>query len=185
MSRRDGAGATSSRRSRQRQEAGERKLAGWAATLTILCLLLLSPRLVGSLLPCAASLRPELMKRGAALMSTTASSWPSPSRRPRDLTPCPRCGSFGLLPNSTKTCPTCAGSGLVLNASSPPLPPPDLRSRKTQVLIAGCGVAGPALCLGLAQRGVQAVILDKDPSPTSRAQGYGLTLQQGRRALKR
>ena len=137
---------------------------------------------MGSLLPQAASLRPELMKRSAALMSTTSTST---STRPRDLTTCPRCGSFGTLPNSTKTCPSCAGSGLILNPAAPPLPLPDLSKKKTQVLIAGCGVAGPALCLGLAQRGVQAVILDKDPSPTSRAQGYGLTLQQGRRALKR
>lgn len=153
-----------------------------AATLTRILCLLLSARFVGSLLPQAASLRPELMKRSAALMSTTSTST---STRPRDLTTCPRCGSFGTLPNSTKTCPSCAGSGLILNPAAPPLPLPDLSKKKTQVLIAGCGVAGPALCLGLAQRGVQAVILDKDPSPTSRAQGYGLTLQQGRRALKR
>ena len=55
---------------------------------------------------------------------------------------------------------------------------------ETDVVIAGCGIAGPALQIALTQRGISSVIVDRDAGPCSRPQGYGLTLQQGMRALR-
>jgi 2-polyprenyl-6-methoxyphenol hydroxylase-like FAD-dependent oxidoreductase len=53
------------------------------------------------------------------------------------------------------------------------------------VAIIGGGIGGAALALALRQRGVSFTLYEKDANCDSRAQGYGLTLQQGGRAVQR
>jgi 2-polyprenyl-6-methoxyphenol hydroxylase-like FAD-dependent oxidoreductase len=50
--------------------------------------------------------------------------------------------------------------------------------------IAGGGIGGFALALALQKKGIRSVVFEKDISIDARHQGYGLTLQQGGRALK-
>ena len=45
--------------------------------------------------------------------------------------------------------------------------------------IIGSGIAGIALAIALQKQGIKSVIFEKDLAFESRAQGYGLTLQQG------
>ena len=52
------------------------------------------------------------------------------------------------------------------------------------VAIAGGGIGGAALALALRQRGIHAVVHERDASFEARSQGYGLTMQQGATALK-
>ena len=46
------------------------------------------------------------------------------------------------------------------------------------IIIAGCGMSGIALALALQQRGMRAIIYEKDTHYDARSQGYGLTMQQ-------
>ncbi|GMH48099.1 hypothetical protein TrVE_jg5663 [Triparma verrucosa] len=100
------------------------------------------------------------------------------------LTSCPKCFGYGSPFNSksTKPCKPCSGTGLI-KSSPPALHHDDDRNRKN-VIIVGSGIAGPSLYLALRHRGISSVILDKDTSKSSRSQGYGLTLQQGMRAMR-
>ena len=54
----------------------------------------------------------------------------------------------------------------------------DWRDHRPLIVIAGCGMSGVALALALQQRGMRAVIYEKDARFDSRSQGYGLTIQQ-------
>jgi hypothetical protein len=54
----------------------------------------------------------------------------------------------------------------------------DLNDERPLIVIAGCGMSGVALALALQQRGMRAVIYEKDKHFDSRSQGYGLTMQQ-------
>jgi salicylate hydroxylase len=53
------------------------------------------------------------------------------------------------------------------------------------VAIIGGGIGGAALALALHQQGISFTLYEKDAAFDARAQGYGLTLQQGGRALQR
>jgi 2-polyprenyl-6-methoxyphenol hydroxylase-like FAD-dependent oxidoreductase len=59
-------------------------------------------------------------------------------------------------------------------------PPAYLNDERPLIAIAGCGMSGIALALALQQRGMRAVIFEKDKTFDSRSQGYGLTIQQAR-----
>lgn len=50
--------------------------------------------------------------------------------------------------------------------------------------IAGGGIGGLALALALKQKGIKFQIWERDDNFEARRQGYGLTLQQGGRAVK-
>lgn len=52
------------------------------------------------------------------------------------------------------------------------------------VAINGGGIAGSALALALQQRGMKAIIFERDNSFDCRQQGYGLTMQQGKNTLR-
>mmetsp|Transcript_52726 Transcript_52726/g.120146 ORF Transcript_52726/g.120146 Transcript_52726/m.120146 type:complete len:799 (+) Transcript_52726:70-2466(+) len=89
-------------------------------------------------------------------------------------------------------CKNCDGSGLVAMSSdffewgpnkepgetSESAPPP------APVVIMGGGLGGLALGVGLQQRGIPFVVLERDAHVNARSQGYGLTLQQGAKAAR-
>ena len=53
-----------------------------------------------------------------------------------------------------------------------------------KVVVVGGGIGGLACALALAKQGVKSTVLEKDESFAARAQGYGLTMQQGTRAVR-
>eukprot|EP00617_Octactis_speculum_P024318 CAMPEP_0185750034 /NCGR_PEP_ID=MMETSP1174-20130828/8747_1 /TAXON_ID=35687 /ORGANISM="Dictyocha speculum, Strain CCMP1381" /LENGTH=551 /DNA_ID=CAMNT_0028426403 /DNA_START=346 /DNA_END=2001 /DNA_ORIENTATION=- len=57
-------------------------------------------------------------------------------------------------------------------------------SAQRPVVIVGGGIGGCALALALRQRHIPAVLFEKDATFDCRAQGYGLTMQQGAKVLK-
>ena len=86
----------------------------------------------------------------------------------------------------TNPCAACTGTGLALRKpppsqlpSQPQSPPPP-----ALVVIVGGGIGGCALALALQHRGVAAAVYERDATFGTRAQGYGLTMQQGARTLK-
>lgn len=86
------------------------------------------------------------------------------------LVPCAACDGVGLLPFPHSLAPD----------SSPK------RSMSTAdgVAIVGGGIGGLALALALQQRNISCTVFERDGSFAERAQGYGLTLQQGSRAIR-
>ena len=55
---------------------------------------------------------------------------------------------------------------------------------RLSVAVVGGGIGGLALALALQQRGVLVGVFERDESFFERAQGYGLTLQQGSSAVR-
>ena len=78
-------------------------------------------------------------------------------------------------------CTACGGVGL---QPGPPAPPLHAGSPAPAVAIVGGGIGGAALALALQQRGVPVRVFERDACFAERAQGYGLTMQQGATALK-
>merc|ERR1712138_95988 len=101
---------------------------------------------------------------------------------------CDACGSVGSIytrsrrrrrnggPPPRKRCETCAGRGIVAGAPQPP-------TTNATVAIAGGGVGGLALALALQHRSINCVVYERDADASTRKAGYGLTMQQGGRAL--
>ncbi|KAL7529932.1 hypothetical protein ACHAWF_003161 [Thalassiosira exigua] len=104
---------------------------------------------------------------------------------------------------ATKPCRGCDGSGLIAAALPPPPPaesgggegggepeaeagarPPPAVREGVSVAIVGGGVGGVALAAALRHRNVPCVVYERDASFEERRQGYGLTMQQGARALR-
>ena len=56
--------------------------------------------------------------------------------------------------------------------------------RSVKVGIVGGGIGGLALAVALKQRNIECVVFEKDDSFEARAQGYGLTLQQGAKTMR-
>lgn len=53
------------------------------------------------------------------------------------------------------------------------------------VLIAGCGIAGLTLAHGCQRHGIPYTLFEKDPSASTRAQGWSLSLHFGLEPLER
>ncbi len=77
------------------------------------------------------------------------------------------------------TCSNCKGSGLI-SSSNHPLAD---KEKYPHVAIIGGGIAGIALAVACLQRGIPFTLYERDCSFDTRSQGYGLTLQQGSKAL--
>lgn len=86
-----------------------------------------------------------------------------------------------------KPCRTCDGSGLVV-AISPTFQANNEKEQdmnsKISVAIVGGGIGGIALAAALQHRNIPCVVYERDNSFDERKQGYGLTMQQGARALR-
>lgn len=80
------------------------------------------------------------------------------------------------------TCPNCEGIGLQQPGQNKHQQELHWRPR---VAVVGAGLAGCAAALALRQRGIPAVVLERDNNFAERKQGYGLTMQQGSQALTR
>ena len=123
--------------------------------------------------------------------------------------PRPETARVVVAPPPTKPCRACDGTGLVATRFPPPpppsssAPPPSSAHRVRQhsaaaaagggmvrppplamVAIVGGGIGGIALAAALQHRGVPCAVYEKDASFEERRQGYGLTMQQGARALR-
>lgn len=79
-----------------------------------------------------------------------------------------------------KNCLKCNGSGLI--ASYEKILEPKLEF--PHVSIIGAGIGGVALAVACYHRGIPFTIYERDQNFESRAQGYGLTLQQASKALQ-
>ena len=98
------------------------------------------------------------------------------------------------FPPPMKICLLCDGSGLVSN----PLPSPPMGNEEEvinltgivaqqlpmSVAIIGGGIGGFALAAALQHRNIPCIVYERDLSFEERKQGYGLTMQQGSRALR-
>ena len=82
----------------------------------------------------------------------------------------------------TAPCSNCDGIGL---QPGPPPTPLSSSSSIDDVAVIGGGIGGAALALALQQRGITVRIYERDRCFAERAQGYGLTMQQGATALAR
>ena len=77
-------------------------------------------------------------------------------------------------------CANCNGSGLV-PAASPPIAD---KENYPHVAIIGSGIGGIALAVACLHRGIPFTLYERDSGFDVRSQGYGLTLQQARKALE-
>lgn len=82
---------------------------------------------------------------------------------------------------SLYTCPSCGGNGIL--ASS--LPPAVDNIKFPHIAIIGAGIGGVALAVACLHRGIPFTLFERDRDFNVRSQGYGLTLQQANRAIKR
>lgn len=89
-----------------------------------------------------------------------------PEELERSQVLCIRCNGAGVLP-------VCANDDAAWR-----------RAGVTLVAVVGGGIGGFALALALQQRGLRVTVYERDLSFGARAQGYGLTMQQGAAALR-
>ena len=93
-----------------------------------------------------------------------------------------------------QSCTACHGTGLVRNlgenhsiiaaTATSTSTGMDHDRNRFHVAIIGGGIGGIALALALQHRGISYTVYERDASFNERRQGYGLTMQQGARALK-
>ena len=135
------------------------------------------------------------MVAAAAIVRAAFASGAAPP--PGRLRACSRChGEGGLYTRGKRRsggaaavirrpCANCGGIGLVDGMLPPPRHEPGPRDRAFvgTVAIAGGGIGGAAAALALQQRGFRVVVYERDSNFDQRAQGYGLTMQQGATAL--
>lgn len=77
------------------------------------------------------------------------------------------------------SCEKCLGSGLQSSSL-----PPEVNSKKyPHVAIIGGGIGGVALAVACFHRGIPFTLFERDNSFDTRAQGYGLTLQQASKSI--
>lgn len=91
-----------------------------------------------------------------------------PPRPPRQRLQCTQCAGVGLVPSeaAADSGATCCGGGC------------------GRVVIVGGGIGGLAAAAALSARGIAVTVFEKDVHYAARRQGYGLTLQQGARAIE-
>jgi len=82
--------------------------------------------------------------------------------------------------NHLYSCLKCAGSGLLPSSDYPLVD----NENFPHVAIIGGGIGGVALALACLHRGIPFTLYERDLSFDARSQGYGLTLQQGSKAIK-
>lgn len=82
--------------------------------------------------------------------------------------------------SSMQLCTCCTGTGLI-ESNHPPLPDPNY----PHVAIIGAGIGGIALALACKQRQIPFTLFERDATFNERAQGYGLTLQQASKEMKK
>mmetsp|Transcript_7520 Transcript_7520/g.12107 ORF Transcript_7520/g.12107 Transcript_7520/m.12107 type:complete len:466 (-) Transcript_7520:1455-2852(-) len=78
-------------------------------------------------------------------------------------------------------CKQCQGFGVVAHGGTSMFK----AVYEPEVVIVGGGIGGCALSLALSHRNIKSSVFEKDPSFDSRAQGYGLTMQQAATTLRR
>lgn len=111
--------------------------------------------------------------------AAAAAGMPKPPPPPPRMAPCKACSGSGLVLVSDGTDDyddDCAGG-----AEAAGVPPVDPNAR---VAVVGGGIGGFALALALQHRGVPCDVYERDGGFDERSQGYGLTMQQGARAIK-
>ncbi|MGJ8745129.1 FAD-dependent oxidoreductase [Polaribacter sp.] len=89
-------------------------------------------------------------------------------------------GKTPIRPKSQlQTCSTCKGSGLVYSDTEV------LSDTENypHIAIIGGGIGGVALAVACLHRGIPFTLYERDESFDARSQGYGLTLQQGSKAM--
>ena len=90
----------------------------------------------------------------------------------------------GVAPVAPKghlySCVNCSGSGLIASASPP------IADNETfpHLAIIGGGIGGVALAVACLHRSIPFTLYERDSNFESRAQGYGLTLQQASKAIE-
>jgi salicylate hydroxylase len=90
-------------------------------------------------------------------------------------------GKASVRPKITQyLCDHCSGSGLIPTTSRPIAD----SENYPHVAIIGAGIGGLALAVACLHRGIPFTLYERDSSFDSRAQGYGLTLQQASNAIK-
>lgn len=77
-------------------------------------------------------------------------------------------------------CLNCSGSGLI-HADSHPIAD---KENYPHIAIIGGGIGGTALAVACLHRGIPFTLYERDTSFDERSQGYGLTLQQARKAIE-
>lgn len=77
-------------------------------------------------------------------------------------------------------CPDCKGSGLISSTN----PPEVNKENYPHVAIVGGGIGGVALAVACLHRGIPFTLYERDSGFDVRSQGYGLTLQQARKAIE-
>lgn len=91
----------------------------------------------------------------------------------------------GILPNKPKSsmqiCTFCLGTGLVITEN----PPIANNDKYPHVAIIGAGIGGIALALACLHRQIPFTLFERDNSFNDRSQGYGLTLQQASKEMKK
>ena len=95
----------------------------------------------------------------------------------RNMTPCSICHGTGLVPKQSSTMSHTKSKGQTYSYE------PKVMDH-VHIAIIGAGIGGLALALSLQQRNIPYTIYERDTSFDQRSQGYGLTMQQGGKALK-
>jgi salicylate hydroxylase len=90
-------------------------------------------------------------------------------------------GKASVRPKITQyLCGNCSGSGLIPAVSRPIVD----SENYPHVAIIGAGIGGVALAVACFHRGIPFTLYERDKNFNTRAQGYGLTLQQASNAIK-
>ena len=88
------------------------------------------------------------------------------------------------IPNKPKSsmqiCTTCLGSGLTQTEEFP-----QTNKNYPHIAIVGAGIGGIALALACLHRQIPFTLFERDRAFNDRSQGYGLTLQQASKELKK
>ena len=113
----------------------------------------------------------------------------APPPKPPSFVPCKACDGLGVVPGAGATLAAsdvrtvvARGGGVEADATLPE--PGECGGEAVGVAIVGAGIGGLALALALQQRGMACAVFERDGAFAERAQGYGLTLQQGGRAIR-
>ncbi|WP_407080920.1 FAD-dependent monooxygenase [Empedobacter sedimenti] len=82
--------------------------------------------------------------------------------------------------NSMQICKSCSGTGLIETNEQP-----SANNKYPHVAIIGAGIGGIALAIACLQRQIPFTLFERDKTFNDRSQGYGLTLQQASKEMKK